>query len=51
VNKVLSRCEEKYVGVFERCAEVGWEVYEGQGVEGLEGLGREEVARWFKGAR
>jgi hypothetical protein len=50
VNKVLGACEQKYVQVFERCIEVGGSVYEGQ-VEGLEGVGREEVARWFRGAR
>jgi hypothetical protein len=51
VNKVLGRCEDKYNGVFEGVQELGREVYEG-GVEGLEGLpGREEVGRWFRGAR
>ena len=51
VGKVLTRCEERYVGVLERCREVCGEVYGGE-VEGIEGLGgREEVGRWFKGAR
>ena len=51
VNKVLSRCEEKYNSVFEKLQELGRDVYEG-GVEGLDGLGgRDEVARWFRGAR
>ena len=48
---MLSRCEERYVGVLERCREVGVEVYGGD-VEGMEGLThREEVGRWFRGAR
>ncbi|KIW02360.1 uncharacterized protein PV09_06182 [Verruconis gallopava] len=51
VNKVLARCEEKYNAVFEKCQELGREVYEG-GVEGLDALGsRDDVARWFRGAR
>jgi hypothetical protein len=48
---VLNRCEEKYCAVFERVQDLGGVVYDNS-VEGLEGLGsREEVARWFRGAR
>jgi hypothetical protein len=51
VNKVLSRCEEKYNAVFDKVQELGRDVYE-SGVEGLDALStREEVARWFRGAR
>jgi len=51
VTKVLARCEDRYWGVLERCRELGDTVYGGE-VDGIEGLGsRDEVGRWFKGAR
>jgi hypothetical protein len=48
--KVLSACETAYVQCFNRLQDLGKEVYEGE--EGPAVLGtREEVGRWFKGAR
>lgn len=52
VGKVLGKCEEKYKLLFERVQEVGREVYEGAGLDGIEVLGtRDEVARWFRGGK
>jgi hypothetical protein len=51
VGKVVGRVEEKWVGVYERCREVGTLVYEG-GIEEVNMLAsREEVGRWFGSAR
>jgi hypothetical protein len=52
VGKVLDACEERFVREVERAREVPARVFGDDVVNGIPwGVGREEVAKWFKGAR
>jgi hypothetical protein len=52
VGKVLDACEERFVREVERAREVPARVFGDDVVSGMPwAVGREEVAKWFRGAR